>query len=62
MLIDFREEGGKGEKETSIGCLPYAPWPKIEPTIFWCTRWFSYQLSHPPCQGEKQIILNVIYW
>ena len=24
----------------------YVPWPGIEPTAFWCTRWCSNHLSH----------------
>ena len=32
VFIDFRETGREREKEISIGCLPYIPWPGIEPT------------------------------
>ena len=48
LLILEREEGREKhrcERETSIGCLPYMPWLGIRPTTFWCTLWFSNQLS-----------------
>ena len=45
MFIDLRER--ERERETSIGCLPHVPQPRIEPTTFWCTGQCSNQLSHP---------------
>ena len=54
----MREE--ERERETSIGCLPYAsqlgvsnaqpkyvPWLGIEPSTFWCLGRCSNQQSHP---------------
>lgn len=35
LFFYFRER--KREKETLIGCLPYASWPGIEPTTWVCT-------------------------
>ena len=49
MFIDFREESGEGgererEKETSIGCLSYAPAMGIKPaTLGMCLDWGGYQ-------------------
>lgn len=36
MFIDPRKRGRERARETFIGCLPYAPWPGIEPTTFRC--------------------------
>ena len=64
MFYRFEREREKDlcERETSMGCLLYAPWctltgdrthslgmcpwPGIELTAFWCMGWCSNQLSH----------------
>lgn len=51
-FIDYFREWGKGEGETSVGCLPdwglnaqpsYVPWVKL--TVFPYTGWYASQLA-----------------
>ena len=47
LFADLRGgEWRERQRETSIGCLLYAPLPGFEPTTFWCTGWCSNQLSN----------------
>ena len=46
-----KREKHRCKRETSIGCLPYAPRPGIEPATFLVYRTMR-QPAEPPSQGE----------
>ena len=56
-----RERKNINVRETSIGCLPYVPWPEIESATFWCTGQHSKQLSRPT-RADFFLIFFIISW